>query len=200
MMARTRPWAAWSSAGTGAGVARREGRHGLVQRSFKYAPLALPLLLATVVAAWLPTGTPSAVRWVADLCSAAARPMFASAPAAPGAQDRPAVIVRPVSCEALPNVPGKNATAVEVVFPPGARSAPHRHPGSVMAVVVEGTVRSQLEGGPVVEYHAGQSFFEEPYIVHVLSESADPKRSARLMAFFVTDENCGPLTIPVGRD
>ena len=69
-----------------------------------------------------------------------------------------------------------------------------------MAVVVEGTVRSQLAGGPVVEYQAGQSFFEEPYIVHVLSESADPKRSARLMAFFVTDENCGPLTIPVGRD
>jgi quercetin dioxygenase-like cupin family protein len=196
MTARTRSWAVLASAG----AAHCKDRYGLVQRFFKYAPLALPLLLATAAAAWLPASAPSAVRWIADLCSAAARPMFASALSEPGAQDRPAVIVRPLSCEALPNVPGKNATTLEVVFPPGARSAPHRHPGSVMAVVVEGTVRSQLEGGPVVDYHAGQSFFEPPYILHMRAENPDPARTARLMAFFVTDENCGPLTIPVGTD
>ena len=39
-----------------------------------------------------------------------------------------------------------------VSFKPGQVSAPHVHPGSVFVYVLEGTVQTQLEGGPVETY------------------------------------------------
>lgn len=137
----------------------------------------------------------SSARWFDDLCSSLGRPMFASAPAADGAAARPSTVVKRLSCEPLPNVPGKSQTTVLVEFPPLAYSPAHRHPGSVTAVVIEGTVRSQLQGTPAADYQAGQSFFEPPGTLHVFAENPDPVRTAKLLAFFVTDENCGPLTL-----
>lgn len=151
-----------------------------------------------LAAGWMllaPAAPRSAARWFDDLCSTLGRPMFASAPAADGAAARPATVVKPLSCEPLPNVPGKSQTTVLVEFPPLAYSPAHRHPGSVTAVVVEGTVRSQLQGTPAADYQAGQSFFEPPGTLHVFAENPDPVRTAKLLAFFVTDENCGPLTV-----
>ncbi|TIT55416.1 MAG: cupin domain-containing protein, partial [Mesorhizobium sp.] len=65
---------------------------------------------------------------------------------------RPKTVVTPVSCERLPNVPGKSITTVVVAFPPNAYTPRHRHPGSVSAFVLKGTLRSQLAGGPVGTY------------------------------------------------
>ena len=152
-----------------------------------------------LAAGWMvlvPAAPQSAAQWIDDLCtSALGRPMFASAPAPAGSAARPATIVKPLSCEPLPNVPGKSQTTVLVEFPPLAYSPAHRHPGSVTAVVIEGTVRSQLQGTPAQDYQAGQSFFEPPGTLHVFAENPDPSRTAKLLAFFVTDENCGPLTV-----
>ncbi|GAA4336246.1 hypothetical protein GCM10023165_13340 [Variovorax defluvii] len=167
------------------------------------SPLGVHRALAfgalSLAAAWVllvPAAPRSAARWIDDLCSTAlGRPMFASAPAAAGSAARPATRVQPLSCEPLPNVPGKSQTTVLVEFPPLAYSPAHRHPGSVTAVVIEGTVRSQLQGTPAHDYQAGQSFFEPPGTLHVFAENPDPSRSAKLLAFFVTDENCGPLTV-----
>jgi len=83
-----------------------------------------------------------------------------------------------------------------VDFPPLAFSAPHRHPGSVTAIVMEGTVRSQMEGGPVVNYQKGQTWMEAPYELHAVAGNPDPVKPAQLLAIFVTDSNCGPLVIP----
>ncbi|OUM02155.1 cupin domain-containing protein [Variovorax sp. JS1663] len=158
--------------------------------------LALGALgLAAAGSALMPAAPRSAARWIDDLCTTLGRPMFASAPAPAGSAARPATLVKPLSCEPLPNVPGKSQTTVLVEFPPLAYSPAHRHPGSVTAVIIEGTVRSQLQGTPAQDYQAGQSFFEPPGTLHVFAENPDPSRSAKLLAFFVTDENCGPLTI-----
>ncbi len=163
-------------------------------RGRRGAALAAPLLAA----GWMllaPAAPRSAVQWFEDLCTAVGRPMFASAASQTGAGARPATIVKPLSCEPLPNVPGKNVTTVSVEFPPLAYSPAHRHPGSVTAVVVEGTIRSQLGGSPAQDYQAGQTFFEPPGTLHVFAENPDPARTAKLLAFFVTDENCGPLVV-----
>ena len=104
-----------------------------------------------LAAGWMllaPAAPRSAVQWFDDLCSSVGRPMFASAPAPAGAGARPATIVKRLSCEPLPNAPGKSVTTVSVEFPPLAYSPAHRHPGSVTAVVIEGTIRSQLQGTP----------------------------------------------------
>lgn len=159
---------------------------------------ALSLALA---AGWalMPHGDrQEAAQWLADVCSSVARPMFSSAPApaGSGAEARPAVSSRVLSCEALPNVPGKSVTTVLVDFPPLAYSPAHRHPGSVTAVILEGTIRSQLGGGPVGTYKTGETFFEPPRTLHLFAENPDPARHARLLAVFVADENCGPLVLP----
>ena len=152
-------------------------------------------LALAAVWALTPSARQSAVNWIDDICSAAARPMFSSAPAAAGAPAKPATIPRILSCEPLPNVPGKSVSTMIVDFPPLAESAPHRHPGSVTAVVVQGTVRSQMGGGPVVDYKTGETWFEQPFELHQFAGNPDPSQPARLIAYFVTDENCGPLTI-----
>ncbi|WP_368904781.1 cupin domain-containing protein [Taklimakanibacter lacteus] len=108
---------------------------------------------------------------------------------------RPATIVRPVSCEKLPNVPGKSITTVVVEFPPNAFSPRHRHPGSVTAFVLKGAVRSQLNGGPAETFTVGQSWFEPPGTIHMFAENASATEPASLLATFVADDDCGPLTI-----
>lgn len=108
---------------------------------------------------------------------------------------RPATIVRPVSCEKLPNVPGKSITTVVVEFPPNAFSPRHRHPGSVTAFVLKGAIRSQLNGGPAETFTVGQSWFEPPGTIHMFAENASATEPASLLATFVADDDCGPLTI-----
>jgi quercetin dioxygenase-like cupin family protein len=164
-----------------------------------FAPRRSAALAALGLAAgWMllmPAAPRSALQWFDDLCTSLGRPMFASAPAPAGAGARPATVVKRLSCESLPHVPGKSQTTVLVEFPPQAYSPAHRHPGSVTAVVIEGTIRSQLQGTPAQDYQAGESFFEPPGTLHVFAENPDPARTAKLLAFFVTDENCGPLVI-----
>jgi quercetin dioxygenase-like cupin family protein len=138
----------------------------------------------------------STMNRIEGLSSSVFRPMFASAPSREVANARPATVVKPVSCEALPNVPGKTITTALVEFLPLAYSPAHRHPGSVTAFVIEGTIRSQLGGGPVADYKAGQTWFEPPGALHVFAENPDPVHAARLLATFITDENCGPLVLP----
>lgn len=143
-------------------------------------------------------GKKEAVDWFADLCTTVSRPMFSSAPAPAGSAEaaRPATSSKVLSCEPLPHVPGKSVTTLLVDFPPMAYSPAHRHPGSVTAVILEGTIRSQIAGTPPGDYRAGETFFEPPGALHLFAENPDPARPAKLVAVFVTEENCGPLVLP----
>ena len=95
----------------------------------------------------------------------------------------------PVFQQNLPNVAGKTFTVVTVEFAPGARAAPHRHGQAfVYAYVLEGAVRSQLEGQPAQTYRAGQSWYEPPGSHHVLTENVSAGEPARLLVVFVADE------------
>ncbi|HEY9227579.1 MAG TPA: cupin domain-containing protein [Gemmatimonadaceae bacterium] len=90
----------------------------------------------------------------------------------------------------LPNVPGKTLTVVQVDYRPGGFSAPHRHPASgfVFAYVLSGTVRSQVEGQPVREYGAGETWTEPPNSHHIVSANASKSEPARLMAYVIAND------------
>ena len=90
--------------------------------------------------------------------------------------------------EKLPNVPGKTLTVIEVDYRPGGFSAPHRHPASVFAYVLSGTVRSQIEGEPLRVYRAGQSWTEPPNAHHLVSANASKTKPARLIAYIIADD------------
>ena len=108
---------------------------------------------------------------------------------------RPRAIQHPVACEKLPNVPGKSVTTVMVEFPPNAFTPRHRHPGSVTAYVLKGTLRSQLNDGPVDTFKTGGTWFEPPGTIHSMVENPSTTESAEILAIFVADSDCGALTI-----
>jgi quercetin dioxygenase-like cupin family protein len=96
--------------------------------------------------------------------------------------------VEPIASYALPNVPGKRVTIVRVFYGPGGFTRAHRHAGSVTAYVSKGEIRSQLGGGPVEIFKVGQSFFEPPGAIHLVSANASNAEPAELIAVFVADE------------
>ena len=93
----------------------------------------------------------------------------------------------------LPNVPGKSIKGVLVEYGPGGYSPGHTHPKSafIYATVLEGTIRSQVNDGPVTTYKAGQSFSEPPGDRHVVSANASETKPAKLLAVFVVDRRDG---------
>ncbi|MEO7336260.1 MAG: cupin domain-containing protein [Caldimonas sp.] len=104
--------------------------------------------------------------------------------------------VKPRLQQALPNVPGKQFTAVTVEFAPGAAAKPHRHGEAfVYAYVLAGTVRSQLEGEPAQDYRTGQSWHEPPGAHHTITRNLSRKRPARLLVVFIATPG-DPLKVP----
>jgi quercetin dioxygenase-like cupin family protein len=100
----------------------------------------------------------------------------------------------------LPNVPGKSIKGVLVEYGPGGYSPGHTHAKSafIYATVLEGAIRSQINGGPVTVYKAGESFSEMPGDRHGVSANASETEPAKLLAVFVVDTNETVLTIPFG--
>jgi quercetin dioxygenase-like cupin family protein len=99
---------------------------------------------------------------------------------------------------ALPKLDGNqlNATVVEVNYGPGESSQPHSHPCAVVGYVVEGAIRTQVKGEPEVLLKAGESFYEPPNGVHLVSANASLNEPASFLAFFVCDHD-KPLSTDV---
>jgi quercetin dioxygenase-like cupin family protein len=97
---------------------------------------------------------------------------------------------------ALPRMDGANlkVTVVEVVYAPGQSSRPHSHPCPVIGYVAEGAIRFQVKGEPETVYKAGESFYEAPNGVHLVSANASDKEPAKLIAYFTCDHET-PLTV-----
>ena len=131
--------------------------------------------------AWLPS------QQIGDDLSLIFEPLCAAA-VTPADAARPLGSSVPISSEALPNVPGKRVTIVRVTYVPGGYTPAHRHAGSVMAYVTAGTIRSQLAVGPVETFKVGESFFEPPGAIHLISENASSTEPAELIAVFVADD------------
>lgn len=114
------------------------------------------------------------------------------------ADERPASKVTVVFDQPLPNVPGKSMRGVIVDYAPGAASPSHRHPSSafIYATVLEGEVRSSVNGEPARTYKAGENWYEAPGDFHGVSANASDSKPARLMAVFVLDSTQTVLVTP----
>jgi quercetin dioxygenase-like cupin family protein len=105
---------------------------------------------------------------------------------------------RVVLSQALPKLDGEQlkATLVDVSYGPGESSPPHLHPCAVIGYVVEGALRTQINGEPEMIYRAGESFYEAPNGVHAISANAGTAEPAKFVAFFVCDRET-PLSVDV---
>jgi quercetin dioxygenase-like cupin family protein len=108
-----------------------------------------------------------------------------------GTKEHPRVVLS----HALPKLDGSHvkATIVEVTYGPGESSPPHTHPCAVIGYILEGTLRTQVEGEPEAIYKSGESFYESPNGVHMISANASQTKSAKFLAYFVCDHDA-PLS------
>jgi quercetin dioxygenase-like cupin family protein len=87
-------------------------------------------------------------------------------------------------------------TTVEVTYPPGGSSTPHSHPCPVIGYVLKGAVRMQVKGGAEHIYRPGDSFYEEPNGIHMVSKNASATEPATFLAYSICDHT-GPLSVKV---
>lgn len=107
----------------------------------------------------------------------------------------------PVFKHDLPNVTMDDweVTVSIVDYAPGRVGTAHRHPGFVLAYVLEGAVITKISGqGDEKTYTAGQMFYEQPGATHEVSKNASQTEPARLLAMIFAKKG-STLTVPVGR-
>jgi len=86
------------------------------------------------------------------------------------------------------------AVLLEVRYGPGEFSQPHSHPCAVIGYVVEGAIRSQVKGEAEMTYKAGESFYEAPNGVHLVSANASATEPAKFVAYMICDHDA-PLSV-----
>jgi len=87
----------------------------------------------------------------------------------------------------LPDSPGRIVTALTIELAPGAVVGAHRHGGFVYVYLLEGRIRSQLEGQDPVEYRSGQSWTEPAEVLHSRTENPSTTEPAKFLAVIYSD-------------
>lgn len=88
----------------------------------------------------------------------------------------------------LPDIEGREAVVLEVVYPPGVASASHRHNAHTFVYVLEGSVVMAVAGGEEQTLVAGETFYESPSDIHSVSRNASNTEPARILVVFIKNE------------
>lgn len=104
--------------------------------------------------------------------------------------------VQPLMKQAVSEAPGKTVMIATVTLAPGQSAAPHLHPGSIFAYVLEGSVVSQLEGEPPRTYKQGETWYEAPRVHHLVTRNASTTQPARLVVWAIVGDK-EPVKLPL---
>jgi quercetin dioxygenase-like cupin family protein len=91
---------------------------------------------------------------------------------------------------------GKEGLMITVEYAPGGSDPVHRHDAHAFVYVLEGSIVMQVKGGKEVTLKPGQTFYEGPKDVHVVSRNASKTTPAKFLVFFVKDQ-AAPVLKPV---
>jgi quercetin dioxygenase-like cupin family protein len=103
--------------------------------------------------------------------------------------------ITPLMSHGLAEVSGNAVLMYTVDFPPGFSSPVHRHNAQVSLYVLEGSVVMQVKGGKEITLRPGQSFYESPDDIHVVSRNASSTEPAKFLVFLIKGKGA-PLVIP----
>ena len=95
----------------------------------------------------------------------------------------------------LAGPPGEQALMYTVDFPPGFSSPVHRHNAQVFVYVLAGSVLMQVRGQKALTLGPGQSFYENPDDIHVVSRNASSTKPAQFLVFMIHKKGA-PLVLP----
>jgi quercetin dioxygenase-like cupin family protein len=108
---------------------------------------------------------------------------------------KPEAMVTQLLSKDLTNLPGKEGLMITVDCPPGSSDPIHRHNAYAFVYVLEGSVVMQVRGGKQVTLTRGQTFYEGPDDVHVISRNASQTKPAKFVVFLVKDKGA-PILVP----
>jgi quercetin dioxygenase-like cupin family protein len=101
----------------------------------------------------------------------------------------------PLITKDLAVLPGEQVLMYTVDFPPGFSSPVHRHNAQVSVYVLEGFVVMQVRGQKELTLGPGQSFYEDPSDIHIVSRNASSTKPAKFLVFLINKKGA-PLVIP----
>jgi quercetin dioxygenase-like cupin family protein len=107
------------------------------------------------------------------------------------AQDDP---VRSLLSKDLAGVPGKELSMITVEYAPGGSSPAHTHHAQALVYVLEGSIVMQVKGKAPLTLTTGQTFYEGPDDVHLVSRNASHTARAKYVVFLVKDKGAPILT------
>jgi quercetin dioxygenase-like cupin family protein len=103
--------------------------------------------------------------------------------------------ITPLITKDLAGSPGEETLMYTVDFPPGFASPVHRHDAQVSVYVLEGSVVMQVRGQKELTLGPGQTFYEAPTDIHVVSRNASSTEPAKFLVFLI-HKKTSPLVIP----
>jgi quercetin dioxygenase-like cupin family protein len=105
--------------------------------------------------------------------------------------------VRSLMSKDLAGALGKELSMLTVEYAPGESTPAHMHHGAqAMVYVLEGSIVMQAKGKTPVTLTAGQTWYEGPDDVHVVSRNASMSMPAKYLVFMVKDRGA-PILTPV---
>jgi len=104
--------------------------------------------------------------------------------------------VTPLMSKDLTELPGKEVLLIKAEYPPGGSDPIHRHNAQTFVYVLEGSIVLQVKGGKEVTLTPGQTFYEAPDDVHLVSRNASSTKPAKFIVFLVKDKGA-PVLLPV---
>jgi quercetin dioxygenase-like cupin family protein len=80
---------------------------------------------------------------------------------------------------------GKEGLMIIVEYAPGGSDPVHRHDAHAFVYLLEGSIMMQVKGGKEVTLTPGQTFYEGPKDVHVVSRNASNTTPAKFVVFLL---------------
>jgi quercetin dioxygenase-like cupin family protein len=103
--------------------------------------------------------------------------------------------VRSLLAKDLAGVPGREVSLITVEYPPGGSTRAHTHDAQAVLYVLEGSIVMQVEGEAPVTLSPGQTWYEGPTDVHVVSRNASSSMPAKYVVFMVKKKGA-PILVP----
>ena len=98
--------------------------------------------------------------------------------------------------QSLTDMPDKEGLMLMVEYPPGKVSKPHRHDAHTFLYIIEGSMIMQVEGKEPVTLNVGDTYYESPEDIHLLSKNASDTEPAKFLVVSVNKKG-SPVVIPV---
>ena len=95
----------------------------------------------------------------------------------------------------LAGIPGRELSMITVEYQPGGSDQVHKHHAQVLVFVLEGSIVMQVRGEAPITLVPGQTFYEGPDDVHVVSRNASQTAPAKFLVFFVKGKGA-PILVP----